>query len=259
LSLHYRLSGAEGNPVVIFLHGFMGSSRDWTSVISKLQTDYRCLAIDLPGHGRSVACDAYSFENVLTEVLTICEELGVDRFWLVGYSMGGRVSLYLAKQMRDRISGLVLESVSPGIENAAERVARRDADDVLCERLEQGPLSVFLEEWYTQPMFANLQQKPDLLKSLLRLRLDNDPSELASALRGMSVGRQPDLWNVLEDLPFPVLAITGGLDTKYVGIYSRINNAKKVVIPETGHNVHLENPASYIKAVVEFLNSHAER
>ncbi len=69
-------------------------------------------------------------------MLGLLDDLGVERPVIAGYSMGGRLALYLALRHPDRCAGLFLESASPGLEDAGERAARRAADGEMATRLE---------------------------------------------------------------------------------------------------------------------------
>ncbi len=222
--LGYAASGDPAHPPVLFLHGFMGSSADWRGVTDTLQSRHRCVAVDLPGHGSSLGLspDDYAFEGAARAVLDLLDELGVARAALAGYSMGGRLALYLALRNRERFSGLFLESASPGLEGAAERRARRQADDERARQLESGGLKEFLARWYGQPLFASLARNERLLGETIEARLGNDPGELARSLRGMGTGNQPSLWGELAALTLPTLAVAGGLDQKYVGVSNRM-------------------------------------
>ncbi len=97
--LNYTTSGRTRDPAVLFLHGFMGSSRDWSDVIAALEERFRCVAVDLPGHGASLGLPypgSYTIEGAARSVLRLLDELGIASPALVGYSMGGRLALYLA-------------------------------------------------------------------------------------------------------------------------------------------------------------------
>jgi pimeloyl-ACP methyl ester carboxylesterase len=97
---------------------------------------------------------------------------------VVGYSMGGRLALYLALRHPERCSRLFLESASPGID-ATEREARRRSNEEKVLRLESGNLASFLDDWYRQPLFASLTRREGLLQKTIGARLHNDPAELA--------------------------------------------------------------------------------
>jgi 2-succinyl-6-hydroxy-2,4-cyclohexadiene-1-carboxylate synthase len=258
--LSRKLSGSPHHPAVLFLHGFMGSSADWQDVVAALGDQTFCLAPDLPGHGDSLglAPDAYTIEGSARALLRVLDELEVERPLIVGYSMGGRLALYLALRYPGRCAGLVLESASPGLESEEERMARREADEEKARRLESGDFEAFLGDWYRQPLFAPLAKDEGLLRRTIEARLRNKPVELARSLRGMGTGSQPSLWGELESLAVPALAVAGGLDGKYAGISSRMANisprVEPVVVPGVGHNVHDEAPAEFGDLLKGFLD-----
>ena len=96
--MSYTVSGDPHRPAVLFLHGFMGSGADWTDAISALDKRFCCVTPDLPGHGGSVGLrpEDYTIEGATRTLLDLLDELEIERPALVGYSMGGRLALYLA-------------------------------------------------------------------------------------------------------------------------------------------------------------------
>ena len=258
--LAYKVSGNRGLTNVLFLHGFMGSSADWRGVEAAIGDRAFCVAPDLPGHGASVglAPEAYTMEGTARAVVRTLDRLEARRPVVVGYSMGGRLALYLALRHPERCAGIFLESASPGIESAAEREARKDADEVKAKRLEYGDFDTFLEDWYGQPLFAPLARDEGLLRRTIEARRRNDPWELARSLRGTGTGRQPSLWEELRGLDVPALAVAGELDGKYAGISSRMATITPkvgaVVLPGVGHNAHDEAPSEYSALLGRFLD-----
>ncbi len=246
---------------MLFLHGFMGRAEDWRGISTGLDRRFFRIAVDLPGHGASLGmpADRYTMEGAARSVLEALDRAGVDRTTVVGYSMGGRLALYLALRHPDRCAGLFLESASPGLEDAGERAARRRADEEKATRLEGGDFEGFLHDWYRQPLFAPLARDEDLLSRTIEDKGRNDPAELAKSLRGMGTGSQPPLWGELPNLRVPALAVAGGLDEKFVGIShrmaSRAPGMRAAVVPGAGHNVHAEAPTAYISSLEGFLSA----
>ena len=259
--LNHRLTGPADAPIVLFLHGFMGSLTDWQTVIDAREGEYRCLAVDLPGHGDSTGFSdsAYTMEGAARLVVDLLDELEVSRANVVGYSMGGRLALYLAIEYGERCERLCLESASPGLELEVDRITRRGLDEARAIRLETDDYDSFLEEWYRQPLFATLSAKEELISGLLEARRANDPHELARSLRGMGTGRQPSLWERIATLEVPTLAMSGALDGKYVEIAEKMavlnDRVRAVSVPNTGHIIHLENPEAFILLLRSFLQS----
>jgi 2-succinyl-6-hydroxy-2,4-cyclohexadiene-1-carboxylate synthase len=152
---------------------------------------------------------------------------------------------------------LGLESALPGLPSGEERVQRRFLDDERADRIQED-LDAFLEDWYRQPLFASLARH-GLVEEMVASRRANDPDELARALRGLSPGEQPSLWDRLPDLSVPALVLTGELDEKYEAITKRtaerIETARRVVVPDAGHNVHAERPQAFLAHLVQFLET----
>jgi len=259
--LGYTLSGDARHPTVLFLHGFMGSSKDWRNVIAALEGRYRCLAVNLPGHGASLGLppEDYTTEGAVQNLLGLLDELNIEYPALVGYSMGGRLALYLALRHPERCAGLFLESASPGLANAAEREARRRSDEEQAVRLESADFEGFLRDWYSQPLFASLARHEGLLQKTIEARQRNDPGELARSLRGMGTGNQPSLWDELGVLRVPALVVAGELDERYTGISTRMASLapriRSAIVTGAGHNVRLEAPEAYLALLESFLGS----
>ena len=258
--LHVDDHGPAEAPAVLFLHGFMGRGADWHGVTEALRPAFRCLAADLPGQGASVGLpDAvYTMEGAAQALIDLLDERGVARCAVVGYSMGGRLALYLAVHHPERVRRLVLESASPGLASAAERAARAAADERRARRLETGDFDAFLHDWYRMPLFASLHDHAGLAAQRIAARRQNDPAELARVLRGMGTGRQPALWERLAALPVATLALAGALDAKYVRLARRMATVapclRAVAVPGAGHVIHAEQPHRFLRLLRTFLN-----
>lgn len=248
--------GAGEQPVV-FLHGFLGSRLDWEPACDALRGQFRVFPFDLPGHGDTAISNDTSFESAAQDLVSFLDSANIRKPHLVGYSMGGRIALYLTVRCGEKFGDVVITSASPGIEDDNERADRRLRDDALAERLSSEPLARFVEGWYRQPLFASLQKYPDLLRQLMSRRTENNPQSLATALRVFSPGRQPSLWAELKGIRNRVLLVAGGLDAKYVAVSRvmarHIATAQEAIIPEAGHALHLEQPGPYIAALRAFL------
>ena len=253
--------GDAAQPAVLFLHGFMGSGEDWRATVETLQPDYRCLTVDLPGHGAAIDLPdgAYTMAGAARAVIEVLNHHEINRCHLVGYSMGGRLALYLALQYPERFRRLVLESASPGLRAEEERAARRAIDEARARRLETGSLGRFLDDWYRQPLFSSLHDHPGLVERIVAARRRNRPAELARSLRAMGTGQQPSLWERLSGLSVATLAVAGALDRKYVGLARQMASAsprvRAVVVPAAGHSVHAERPGRFAAVLRAFLTS----
>jgi 2-succinyl-6-hydroxy-2,4-cyclohexadiene-1-carboxylate synthase len=255
-------------PRVLLLHGFTGSAASWQEAADRLEAGgVTAHALDLPGHGHRTGereAESFTLPAVVQEIDRALRDgagdagPATDGVWLLGYSMGGRIALHYALQRPDRIAGLILESASPGLDTPDERSARRSSDETLAAALESEGIEAFVNRWESLPLFATQRSLPEADRRAERLaRLSNDPDSLAASLRGLGTGRLPSLWGRLEEVALPVLILVGALDPKFVEIGERmadlVPGAALTAVPDAGHNVHLERPAEWCRAVTDFI------
>jgi len=260
---------AGSGPPLLLLHGFTGSAATWQPLLPELARVRRTLAVDLIGHGLSdspVDPDRYRMERCVEDLCRLLDALRVERTDVLGYSMGGRVALQLAAFAPERIDALVLESASPGLATQTEREARIASDEALAESIGRDGLEAFVDRWQDQPLFASQASLPAEVRAAQRAqRLQSSPVGLANSLRGMGTGRQSSLWDRLPELRMRTLLVAGELDGKYREIARAMAAAMPAatasIIPGAGHTVHLEQPAAFLRVVLEFLeqSSRGER
>lgn len=261
LSYHVETAG-EGAPLLL-LHGFTGSAAAWHPFLPDWSRRFRTVAVDLPGHGRTGAprdSARYRTEAAVDDLCRLMDRLSIGRAAVLGYSMGGRLALSLAMLRPERVAALILESSSPGLASAEERVARVKQDEALADRIEREGIERFVDYWENLPLFASVKRLPDDVRERLRRgRLANRTHGLAGSLRGMGTGVQPSWWHRLPELNVPVQLITGERDAKFRGIAERMQRAlpdcRLAVVPDAGHLVHVEKPELFATIVVNFLLS----
>lgn len=267
LAWHVITDDAPAPPACVFLHGFLGNAHEWTGTAGALAPLGPLAAIDLPGHGDSWPVTQRTWEDLGAQFSALLQSHQIDRTSLIGYSMGGRLALFLALRNPERYSALVLESASPGLRTAEEAHNRLHADLELAHSLEQialedepeGAFRLFLSQWYEQAIFGTRRKDPCATQRLIEQRLDSDPLRLAAGLRLLSVGAQPSLWEELPNLQVPTLLIVGEEDRKFCRIAEemceRCPRMAMEVFSGCSHNVHWENPGGYTTAVKAFLQA----
>lgn len=234
----------------VLAHGFTQTSRSWDTIVRRLvqlrpETD--AVAVDLPGHGdaNDLATDLWGAADHLLRA-------GGNAAY-VGYSMGGRVALHAAIAHPDAVERLVLIGATAGLDHADQRAERRAADERLAERIEAIGVEAFVDEWLANPLFAGL----DDASAMRSDRLRNTSAGLASSLRTCGTGTQEPLWDRLGEIVCPTLVLVGEHDAKFRALGERvvdgIADSEFVVIPSSGHSVHLEQPDATAAVLAEFL------
>ena len=259
--IHVRSSGSNSLPVIVFLHGFTGSTATWLNVVDMLGGEYKTVAVDLTGHGKTAVpkeLSRYSMAEQIADLEALVDELKLTSFTLVGYSMGGRVALAYAHRYPERVSSLILESASPGIKAESERLERKEADKKLSERIIRDGISLFVEFWENIALFNSQKRLSTETQSAVRAeRLSQSAPGLANSLIGMGTGSQPSYWGELHTINLPVLLITGEIDTKFVNIAQEMLEylplGKHRTIKDAGHAIHVEKSTLFATMVMEHI------
>ena len=244
------------NDRLLLLHGFTGSRQNWAAHLPAFVDNFDVMTVDIVGHGRSPSPPdpaAYKMERVAAQIMASVAQ----PITLLGYSMGGRLALYIAVHYPHLVKRLILESSSPGLATAVERQVRKQRDDVLANWIEANGIEAFVNRWETLSLWESQKQLPiEKREALRQQRLQNNPVGLANSLRGMGTAVQPSLWHKLPNLTMPILLIVGELDTKFITIGQQMvalmSNGQLEVVAGAGHMVHLERPLPFQQLVCEF-------
>src|SRR3954471_22878677 len=107
------LPGPPGAPTLILLHALATTAAlSWYPSMQALSQHYRVIAFDQRWHGRGIRCEKFQLEDCADDVVAVADALGIDRFTVVGYSMGGAVAQLVWRRHRARVDGLVLAATA---------------------------------------------------------------------------------------------------------------------------------------------------
>lgn len=242
--------GQPGYPWLVFIHGFSGDSREWRLVGARL-SEYPQLHIDLPGHGGSREVVVGDFAGVHQALRATLMHYNILSYWLIGYSLGGRVAISWACEQADTgLLGLITEGAHPGLSGDALRQARWHSDSAWAERFAGRPLDETFDAWYRQPVFAGLTC--GARQALVALRKENSGPALARMLLATSLAVQPDYRQALRDLRVPFHYLCGERDAKFQAVADELA-APRHIIHAAGHNAHRENPESVAECLANIL------
>ena len=121
LRIAVYMGGPEATPPIVLLHGLGELAESWAVVRPSFQRDYRVIAPDLRGHGRTDWPGEYSIELMAADTIALLDELNVDRVALIGHSMGGIVAYRIAEVHPERVERLIIEDVPPPYRGLALR------------------------------------------------------------------------------------------------------------------------------------------
>lgn len=252
-----RVEGA--GPTIVLIHGFGAAIDWWDEIAPELATDHRVIRIDLIGHGGTAApASGYSIERQAELVPAALDKLDVDRFTVIGHSMGGEVTTALAVMKPERVERMVLIDSPPVAETKfslltkayltpylGEFLARVRSDRAMRRGLEQGFAPGFP---VPEKFVADLEQ---LTYTAFREAHDDSVGYRTATPTYERIA-------ALKPLP-PLLVIFGGLDAivppETAQLFAKVPGAKIVVIEGAGHSPMVEAPAKTVASLRSFLSS----
>lgn len=246
--LNYTRQGT-GFPFVL-VHGYLGGSAAWSGQISALSGSFDMIAPDLAGFGASSHLEAPdSIAGCARQVLALLDQLNIDRFHLLGHSMGGMVVQEMAAIAGARIDRLICYGTGPvgvlpdrfeSIDRSRQRL-REDGLETTADRI--------VATW-----FADGENAPGFQPS-------RDLAHQASMQAALASLTAWETWNgtaALASLTMPTLVLWGDLDRSYgwsqpEALWRGIRKSRLAVAPGCAHNVHMENPRLFNQLIAQFL------
>ena len=255
------ISNLDKENIILFLHGFTGSSSDWDEIIPSLDNNFQCITLDLIGHGKSDSPNNISYydaASINTQLKFIISQITDKPVILAGYSMGGRAALNFAIENSGMISALILESATAGIKEESLRLDRIRQDEKLVKFINDNPIEKFIDYWMNIDLFSTQKKLPkEVLIKVREKKLQNNKIGLMNILNGFGTGKMIPLYEKLPSFYPKTLLITGELDNKYCEINSEMNKlfpaASHHILKDCGHNTHFEQSKKFIEEINTFL------
>ncbi len=252
LRIHYDTSGDTSGEVsgdaqsdkgvLVFAHGFTLDRRLWQGQLEYFKSDYYSVAFDSRGHGLSDAPETgYSRDHRETDLKALVDELKLEKFHLVGLSMGGATAIGFALDYPERLESLTL--VSSGV--TAYNPTRHQ--DKLTKMAREQGVEAARERWITSTLRYYLD-KPGTARELLETMMkEHSAAPWQDPNRG-NYNHRNDL-ELLKDMSVRTLILVGEHDRNFIPMGERLLEAiagsKLEVIPEVGHIINLEIPEQF--------------
>jgi 3-oxoadipate enol-lactonase len=246
--LHYEEHGA-GEPV-IFLHGFTLDRRMWAGQAEFLKADYRVILADARGHGLSDAPPTgYSRDDRVADLLTLADSLEIEKFRVVGLSMGGVTAIGFALAYQKRLESLTLVSSGAAGYDFGKKLSRLD------QIARSRGIEAARRKWKTMTLVW-YKEGSEHIKALMETMIDDHSGAIwLDPMRGKYT-RRHDLAAV-HRITVPTKIIAGGSDQMFAGLSrelaGRIEGASLSIYDGVGHMVNLEAPSRFNDELKLFL------
>ena len=239
----------KGFPLIL-IHGFLGSSKMWEPQINFFKNHFRVITPDLPGFGKSNKAKSHNSIQSIANLLMDClEEKKIDKFYLLGHSMGGMIVQEMAKKYGNKIVKLICYSTGP----RGEMPGRFESVDQSRENLKKKGLEItaknIAKTWFVRKENAKYF---DICIEAGKQTSTKAADDALIALKN---------WNgvdTLKNFKNETLIVWGDQDKSYnleqiKTLEKSIKKSKLVIFKNCAHNVHLEQPDQFNNAIKNFL------
>lgn len=252
--ISYSIEGS-GNTLV-FLHGYLEYKELWADFVKSFKDKFQIICIDLPGHGASESINTvHSMSDMADVVKYVLDRNGIEKFVLIGHSMGGYIALSFANSFSERLLGLIMFS-SSSLNDSTEKIIARNRD---IDLLEKGKKSVVINNNIPN-MFAtkNLVRFSSEIEKIKSLVTNMKESSIIAALEGMKI--RFNYQNFLTTTPLPILFIAGRYDNliEIDASKRQLRGAKNVrlkILENSGHMGYLEEEELSAEYILDFLSA----
>lgn len=257
--------GGDASPPVLALHGLRSYAHTWDTVADALAGQHRVIAPDFRGRGDSEWDPErdYFTNAYVSDVEALVEHLGLERFAIVGHSMGGSVGYAYAARHPDRVSALVVEDIGPGSSTATSGAGRIIREITSTPTYFDG-LPAVHDYWRTLRPGISDDALASRVAHTVREASDGrwewklDMAGIGAARLSGDPGGPVDLWKCVESLRCPTLVVRGGQsdflpETTCAEMARRQPLVRWVEVAGAGHYVHDDEPEVFVDLVADFL------
>ena len=263
LALHYLEWGEADAPPIVCVHGYTGSADAFNTLARHLKDRYCILALDVRGHGQSdwSPVRAYRYADQASDLAAFARQLGLDKFVLIGTSMGGIIAMAYAAEHAGRLSGLVINDIGPDAEAGTQRItqmvgSRPDEfatlEEAMAYRRAMSPILAARSAEDQHELALGVLRRGaggkwgwKMDPAYIRQRVDHGPPA------------RPPLWPVLQALPCPTLVVWGTesdvlSEAQALRMVDVLPRGELVRVPGIGHAPTLVEPV-VLAALDRFL------
>jgi len=249
----------QGNPV-IFLHGFCESKELWKNFESHLSSDFRVILLDLPGFGESLPyAEDFSLEDIADNLNQWTSDNGLEKFTLIGHSLGGYITLAFAKKYPEKVDAIGLFHSSI-FEDTTEK---KDNRSKTIEFINKNSLEAFIDNFVPNLFF---KERHTELKEVIDMQkvVGNKTNKAAATAYMAAMRERPDSVDFAKSFDKPALIIAGVHDNsvpfeKSEEMATCFPDATAHFLQETGHMGMFEREKDTLIYLGEFLKKVYEK
>ncbi len=248
--IFYKKEGS--GPVLLFLHGFLEDNTIWDNFIDILKDTYTCIAVDLPGFGKSAVFSGNHTMDFMSEaVRAVLDAENVKNIVVTGHSMGGYVSLAFARKFQALTKGLVLFHSHAAADNEDGKKNRNRTIEVV-RKEHKNFISGFIPLLFAE---KNVDRFKNEIEKLKKTSLKTSAEGVIATLAGMR--DREDNTAFLKEAQFPVFFVAGKQDSRIsldnvVRQIALPKHCESIILDGVGHMGFLEAPEKIFPVLKDF-------
>ncbi len=252
--LNYEVAGAKNTDVLILLHANPFDSRMWLYQMAHLSQQFRVVALDLPGYGRSnpLGNKAISIADMAEDVRRLLAELRTDAAIVAGLSVGASIAMQFALDFQSHVKALIVAGGGAGT------IPRTKMEERIKGYRQWG---ISYRREHIESLVTGEFASSDLGKYIISLFLKtNGTTDVESIMRIFEALGEHDVTNRLHEIKVPTLIRSGEEDTtlpRARELNKVIGGSQHAIIKGAGHACALEKPWEFDTLVLGFLTGKA--
>jgi pimeloyl-ACP methyl ester carboxylesterase len=260
IDFHFLEWGERTLPPMVLLHGLTGHARIWDHMAPSLSQRYHLFALDQRGHGETAHTATYTTQEFVDDLEAMRKHWPIERFVLMGLSMGGHNAMAYAAQHGSRVERLIIIDIPPAFD------MRRTPDRAKMEELATNGHRVFatLDEAVADARSGNATAPDENLRYRTACNVREAPGGMIFKYdpKVPATWQPDDLWPIADELTMPSLLVRGGLPgalprtvaERMVTAFPRLELAE---VLDSGHSVPTDKPEKLAPIVLDWLSSAA--
>ncbi len=249
INISYTDSG-KGNAIVL-LHGFLENKSMWQDIIPVLTKKNRVITVDLLGHGKTDNLSyVHSMKDQAEMLKSVLDSLHLRRYYIIGHSLGGYISLAFAELYPKNIKGICLMN-STAKADSLERKLNRDRAIAMVKRNKNTFIKMAIPNLFTEESRINFKNEIDFVKTEA---LKTSVQGVIASLEGMK--NRKDRTFILHNKVFKKMLIIGKKDPllNQKELINQVKNTNTEIVKlSNGHMSHIENKKELITTLLNFV------
>ncbi len=239
---------------VIFIHGFPFSHEMWSEQIGLVAQEFRAIAYDVRGHGKSYVGDGqFTIEHHVDDLIALIDEWKLEKPVIVGLSMGGYIALRALERDQQRFRAAVLCDTKSEADTNEGKLKRFENMKMVREQGSEAFAETFVRNVFAADTFV---RRPDVVQRIAKIIAATPPLSIAGTL--LALAARTDTTAFLPQMRIPTLILVGEKDVTTPpaasrAMHEKIPGSELHIIPDAAHMSNLENPDEFNRHLLAFL------